>query len=139
METIFSKIKLIGCVILLLVGFSKASFSQLEGANWYFGTYAGLDFTSGTPVPIFDGQLSTSEGCASVSNNNGDLLFYTDGRFVYDKNHNQMPNGSGLLGDPSSTQSAVVCPKPGTWNPSMGQYDGCIICTIDQVIPAPPL
>lgn len=130
-RNIFTNLKLFTLVLTLFLGFSKENLAQLEGANWYFGTYAGLDFSNGNPTPLFDGQLSTSEGCASVSNNNGDLLFYTDGMFVYNKNHNQMPNGSGLHGNPSSTQSAVICPKPGTWNPSMGQYNGYIICTID--------
>ncbi|MEX1190460.1 MAG: PKD domain-containing protein, partial [Brumimicrobium sp.] len=94
--------------------------------------FAGVEFSSGNPLPVFDGQLITYEGCASVSNKTGDLLFYTDGSFVYDKNHNVMPNGAGLFGDPSSVQSAVVCPKPGTWNPALGQFDGYIICTVDN-------
>lgn len=106
-------------------------FSQLEGSNWYFGRYAGLDFSSGTPVPIFDGSLNTSEGCSSVSDKNGNLLFYTEGSIVYDQNHNIMPNGTGLLGHSSSAMSAVICPKPGTWNPTIGRFDGYIICTID--------
>src|SRR5690554_1221653 len=106
--------------------------AQLEGANWYFGTYAGLDFTSGTPTPLFDGALTTGEGCSSVSDNAGNLLFYTDGQLVYDRNHNLMPNGTGLLGHPSSAMSSVICPKPGTWNPGAGHFDGYIICTIDH-------
>jgi len=117
-------------VIFLFVSCTIA-LAQLEGSNWYFGTYAGVEFSSGNPLPVFDGQLSTFEGCASVSDKTGNLLFYTDGSFVYDRNHNVMPNGAGLLGNPSSVQSAVVCPKPGTWNPALGQFDGYIICTVD--------
>ena len=117
----------------LIIGLSANLLAQLEGANWYFGSYAGLDFTSGNPVPVFDGKLATSEGCSSVSDNTGNLLFYTDGQLVYDRNHNLMPNGTGLLGHPSSAMSSVVCPKPGTWNPGAGRFDGYIICTIDYV------
>lgn len=121
-------------IIFIFLCFScSIALGQLEGTNWYFGRYAGLEFSTGTPQPIYDGQLSTSEGCASVSNKTGGLLFYTDGRFVYDKNHNVMPNGAGLMGDPSSVQSAVVCPKPGTWNTVLGQFDGYIICTVDNM------
>ncbi len=120
-------------IIFVFICFScSIALGQLEGTNWYFGRYAGLDFSTGSPQPVYDGQLSTLEGCASVSNKAGNLLFYTDGRFVYDKNHNLMPNGTGLMGDPSSVQSAVVCPKPGTWNPVLGQFDGYIICTVDN-------
>jgi gliding motility-associated-like protein len=61
---------------------------------------------------IDGGQLSTLEGCTSISNTSGDLLFYTDGTLVYNRNHQLMPNGTGLFGDSSSTQSALVVPKP---------------------------
>lgn len=88
--------------------------SQGEAANWYFGVNAGLNFSSGAPVLDLNGQLATNEGCGSISDANGDLLFYTDGITVWDKNHNQMPNGFGLLGDPSSTQSGIIIPLPGS-------------------------
>lgn len=118
-------------VVLVCILMSVNLFAQLEGANWYFGRYAGLDFSSGAPVPIFDGSLNTSEGCSSVSDRNGNLLFYTEGSTVYDRNHNIMLNGTGLFGHSSSAMSAVICPKPGSWNASIGRFDGYIICTID--------
>jgi hypothetical protein len=43
-------------------------------------------------------------------------LFYTDGMSVWDKNHNQMPNGFGLYGHSSSSQSGVIVPYPGNSN-----------------------
>lgn len=90
----------------------QMSWAQLESAHWYFGVYAGLDFTSGSPEVVFDGALSTGEGCASISDPDGNLLFYTDGTLVYNRAHNVMPNGDGLLGNPSSTQSAIIVPAP---------------------------
>jgi gliding motility-associated-like protein len=81
---------------------------------WYFGWNAGVDFNSGSPVGIAGGQLFTTEGCASICDNAGQLLFYTDGNSVWDRSHVVMPNGTGLLGDGSSTQSAVICPDPGS-------------------------
>jgi gliding motility-associated-like protein len=89
------------------------AFAQAEASKWYFGTNAGIDFSSGGPIVLTDGQLSTDEGCATISENNGDLLFYTDGITVWDRQHNIMPNGTGLTGDSSSTQSAIIVPKPG--------------------------
>ncbi len=86
---------------------------QGETANWYFGEEAGLKFNNdGSINALTDGRLNTFEGCATISNTFGDLLFYTDGIFVYDRNHNIMENGTGLYGDPSSTQSAIIVPKP---------------------------
>lgn len=92
--------------------------SQAQGeANiWYFGENAGLDFNSGTPIALTNGQLVTDEGCATISNSSGQLLFYTDGVTVYNRNHVVMLNGTGLLGHPSSTQSATIVPKPGSLN-----------------------
>ncbi|SEL84796.1 gliding motility-associated C-terminal domain-containing protein [Maribacter orientalis] len=85
--------------------------AQKEAAIWYFGRNAGLDFNSGAPVLLTDGALDTREGCASISDPNGNLLFYTDGLTVWNRNHQPMPNGTGLNGDPSSTQAAIIIPK----------------------------
>ena len=99
--------------ILLLTLFTNLALAQNEAAVWYFGEKAGLNFKSGTPVPIHDGQLSTYEGCATISDQNGNLLFYTNGEYVWNRNHQIMPNGSGLKGSYTSTHSAIVIPFPG--------------------------
>ncbi|WP_296317270.1 T9SS type B sorting domain-containing protein [Winogradskyella sp. UBA3174] len=91
-------------------------FSQNEANIWYFGAKAGLDFNNGDPVVLLDGDLDTVEGCAIISTDSGDLLFYTDGVTVYNRSHQVMVNGTGLNGDFSSSQSAVILPKPGTLN-----------------------
>lgn len=88
-----------------------SAYAQGEINNWFFGRYAGLNFNGGTPV-VQTGQLNTLEGCASISDANGNLLFYTDGMRVWNRNHVIMANGSGLMGDPSSTSSSIIIPKP---------------------------
>ena len=92
--------------------------AQEETTNWAFGNQAGLNFdlTTGNVVPIST-SISTSEGCSTISDENGILQFYTDGRTVWNRNHQIMPNGdyfgdTGLLGDPSSTSSGVIVPHP---------------------------
>ncbi len=65
------------------------------------------------PVAFTGSKLKTAEGCASISNKLGELLFYTDGITVWNRTHLVMPNGNQLFGDPSSTQSGVVVPLPG--------------------------
>ncbi|HEY1872552.1 MAG TPA: hypothetical protein VGG71_15925, partial [Chitinophagaceae bacterium] len=97
----------------LLYGF--AVFGQ-QGNNWYFGANAGLSFNSNPPTALLNGALNTYEGCASISDNNGQLLFYTDGVSVWNKNNLVMPNGGGLKGNPSSSNAAIIIPKPGTNN-----------------------
>lgn len=98
----------------LLLLFYFPSFGQKEVSNWYFGHKSGLTFSSGVPIPLNDGKLNTQEGCASISDVAGNLLFYTDGITIWNRNHNVMVNGTGLQGHSSSTQSAVVVPLPGS-------------------------
>ena len=86
--------------------------AQGEGNIWYFGKGFGLDFNDGEPKLLKDGALNTFEGVASISTHNGNLLFYTDGQTVWNSKHEIMPNGDGLMGDSSATQSAVIVPKP---------------------------
>jgi gliding motility-associated-like protein len=87
-------------------------FGQYETSHWFFGTHAGLNFQSGTAVPETGGQMDTEEGCSSLSDVCGNLLMYTNGVVIYNANHQIMPNGNGLHGSPSSTQSGIIVPKP---------------------------
>jgi len=111
--------------LLILLLLSNIGFSQNEANVWYFGNNAGLDFNSGTPVALTNGQMATLEGCASIANNSGQLQFYTDGVTVWNKNHSIMANGTELKGHFSSTQSAIIIPLPS----SNTQY---IIFTVDD-------
>ena len=100
-------------LIFLFAFVSAVASAQTPADWWYFGVNAGLHFDGTTPVVDLNGQISTLEGCATISNYDGDLLFYTDGSLVYDSTHTQMPNGFGLLGNSSSSHSAIVAPMPG--------------------------
>ena len=100
-------------VVFLLCSSCLDSLSQSQADWWYFGDSAGLHFTPNGPVADTNGLLNTNEGCTSISDINGNLLFYTDGITVYDSTHGIMPNGTGLFGDPSSVQSGVIVPFPG--------------------------
>ncbi|OSY88387.1 hypothetical protein WH52_06405 [Tenacibaculum holothuriorum] len=97
-------------ILILLT--SIVTIAQNEANNWYFGRNAGINFSAGNPVALTNGQLNTLEGCASISDINGNLLFYTEGTQVWDRNNNLMPNGTNLLGHESSSQSALIVPNP---------------------------
>jgi len=122
------KMRRIIFIFLLFLSVTHFSFAQREASRWYFGNKAGLDFNSGGPVALTDGKLSTHEGCSTISDQNGNLLFYSDGINVWDKTHRLMPNGTGLFGHESSTQSAIIVPKAG----SKIQY---YIFTVDEPDP----
>ena len=103
-------------LVFIVFIFTTSVFAQKEAAIWYFGNNAGLDFNSGSPIALTNGKLNTAEGCTTISDKNGNLLFYTDGSIVYDKSHQVMPNGYSLLGHNSSTQSAIIVPHPSNLN-----------------------
>lgn len=87
--------------------------AQNENSKWFFGDKNGLDFITSPPSALTS-SLVSPEGCASISDNFGNLLFYTSGDTVWNKNHNVMTNGTGLLGQKSSTQNALIVRKPGS-------------------------
>lgn len=84
-------------------------------SNWVLGG-SGINFSSGTPS-VFAAQPGAhnfGEASATVSDTStGQLLFYTDGLDCFDRNHQPMPNGGGLLGHMSTAQGACIVPVIG--------------------------
>jgi hypothetical protein len=96
--------------LIFFVSFCFSIIGQNYGNNWCFGDGIRLNFTSCQPTVSTSGNLGT-EGCSTYSNNEGELLFYTNSEYVWDSTHNVMPNGA--LGGPVGTLSQVVIiPKP---------------------------
>lgn len=118
------KSKISTLLFTLLVFAYTSSWAQFigPGSNWYFGNHAGLTWctlqANGDPMYLMDGAINTTEGVATISDSQCNLLFYSDGIVVWDKLHQPMYNstatspGGTLTGDPSSTQSGVIIPKP---------------------------
>ncbi len=80
--------------------------------HWYFGEKAGLDFTSGNPTIDLNSQMHSFETGSVISDTSGNLLFYTNGDTVWNKNHQIMPNGTGLINCNSATQGGIIVKKP---------------------------
>ncbi|MDR1763104.1 MAG: hypothetical protein LBR64_04015 [Dysgonamonadaceae bacterium] len=119
-------------VLAILLPACISAVAQKENYNWTFGNYAGLTWNTTQSYPAvdifgisggditlsdvptsFEAAINTQEGCFSVSSDDGDLLFYSDGRTIWNSNHQVMPNGTGLTGNASSTQSGIIIPRPG--------------------------
>ncbi len=99
----------------LLMVAVQVAHAQNQANNWYFGDHAGITFNFGSPpVALTNSAMNTYEGCSTISDAGGNLMFYTDGVTVWNKNHTVMLNGTGLLGNSSSTQSSIVVQKPGS-------------------------
>ncbi len=113
--------RLLQCVIFSLILSLPLALQAQQTDNWYFGspTIPGkgirINFTSGTPVVTHNYPIYTEEGSSSISNASGVPLFYTDGVSIWDAS-TATTFGTGLLGGVSSTQSAIVMPKPGATN-----------------------
>jgi len=101
---------------IIIINFNLISQNQTN--NWCFGNNIGLNFSC-APIKQFKSSINSSEGCSTISDSLGNLLFYTDGDSVWDKEHNLMPNGTGLgarcsgFSSQSSTQSCLIVQKPG--------------------------
>ena len=113
-NTLFNNV--LGAILFLTIAFTANA--QLQNANWCFGNQTGLNFNDGTqPVTVSTNSLmSTDGGAASVSDGSGNLLFYTNGINVWDNTHTIMPDGSGLLGSATVSQSAIIVPDPNDIN-----------------------
>lgn len=103
-------------IFLVVIFINFCAFAQNQPANWYFGLQAGINFNTNPPSLLNNGSLLSTEGSASVSSAKGDLLFYTNGQIIWSNNHKPMLNGTGLLGNSNTTQSAVIIPKPSSKN-----------------------
>ena len=90
--------------------------SSNNAKNWYFGNQAALKFENNVPVAMTNSAMTQVEGVATMSDSNGNLLFYTNGITVYNRNHEIMVNGTGLLSHSSNTQAAFIVPFAGNEN-----------------------
>lgn len=60
--------------------------------------------------------MNVAEGCASMADSSGTLLFYTDGMTVWTANNMVMANGTGLIGNGTANQAVLTLKKPGNAN-----------------------
>lgn len=120
-------------ILLLLV--QLGSSAQNAGTIWYFGNQAGIDFSGSNPVALTNSAMTQIEGCATVSDHTGNLLFYSNGTSVWDQNHNLMANGTGLFGHQSSSQSVIIVPFPVEEGSQSTQY---YIFTTNAVVNSSP-
>jgi gliding motility-associated-like protein len=88
--------------------------AQNEARKWYFGNQAGLDFNTNPPTVLANSSMSVYEGCSSMSDAGGNLLFYTDGMNIWTSTHTLMANGTGLNGGSTPSQGSLIIRRPGS-------------------------
>lgn len=103
-------------IFVLLTLLSNNTFAQKEYNTWYFGDRAGLTFNTNQPTALTDGVMYTIESSSSICDEQGNLLFYTEGDTVWNKHHQYMKNeiGSTYFYHATSSQGSVIVKKPGS-------------------------
>lgn len=66
----------------------EALTSGFEKAQWYFDRKVSLDLSSGLARLKYDSQMNADVAESSICDDNGNLLFYTDGNKIWDSQHN---------------------------------------------------
>ena len=109
------------CTIILAFLFTKA-YSQGENNIWLFGKHLGLDFNPRPPAPgetlnvvPFNNesvQISSSR-YSTQSDKSGNMIFYTNGRSIWNRNFEVMENGVDLLvgGGGIVIREVIILPK----------------------------
>jgi gliding motility-associated-like protein len=101
--------------------------AQQHDKKWVFGYRAGLDFNTSPPTPFIFNNAATStiysqgEADANVCDKDGNILFYTNGTQIYNRNQSLMPNGNDIVpiapigiytATNSASQGTIIVPMP---------------------------
>ncbi|WP_276369666.1 PKD domain-containing protein [Chryseolinea sp. H1M3-3] len=103
-----------GCSTYAGVNIKEYTIQDQRANIWYFGNNAGIDFN---PLPddpakaISNPVMNAPEGTATISDRNGQVIFFTDGDKVWDRSNTEIATGIG--GEPGASQSALIIPVPG--------------------------
>lgn len=82
---------------------------------WYVDNSCGLNFSSGRPIfdPTFPNNNFANTSCNAQCDTNGNLLFYTNKKKVWNKLHVPINNTDLMLTTAGSTSNQVlIVPKP---------------------------
>lgn len=115
--------------LLLIVCLFTITYGQGENDNWYFGNKAALNFSTSNPVTLNTSQMIAPEASGSVSDANGNLLFYMNSQTIWNRQDQPMQNGTGLFGS-TSAQQLIIVKNPANSN----QYFVFITATMDSAM-----
>ncbi|MFD2033685.1 hypothetical protein ACFSKL_02725 [Belliella marina] len=85
---------------------------------WYFGDGAGMDFNPDPddpngPIPrAVTHPQNIPAGTTTISDETGQVLFYTDGSTVWDLNGDVMENGEDIGGSNQASEGVLAVPIP---------------------------
>lgn len=98
-------------LFLFLVVFSKALSAQKEASVWTFGN--GTQITFQPQGPVISDFPGNKNAKATICDKDGNLVLYTDGRNVWNKNHEVLVHGEDLIGkDAYQENNPIFLPYP---------------------------
>ncbi len=108
-----ARLVLYACVLVVAMGSIVLRAQDRSTYRWYFGYEMGLDFNTLPPTVLHDGKSQHFEGTSVYSDpQTGDLMVYSDGNTIWDRNHDVIAKGINPQYS-SSVQSALLVPQPG--------------------------
>ena len=100
-------------LIFLVSFYSQFIFSQKENNNWMIQENLGISFNTDPVTILSESAIGISvEGKTTVSNSNGELLFYSDGEKVWNRQHEVCSTCDNLNGNRSTAQGVYVITVP---------------------------
>jgi gliding motility-associated-like protein len=85
-----------------------------QADTWLFGKKARITFKQDPPIVLPTSiEFAMPSSVSLISDENGDLLLFTNGKTIWDKTYNVMDNGQDLDGALLGGQTSVIIPHPG--------------------------
>ena len=122
------KTKFIFLIVTFLID-SYLCLGQKQDYIWIFGDSCGINFANlSNPTAFITNELHTYENYNSISDKNGNLLFYVNGsptdsygnlnmcNTIYNSQFQLMDNGDSIKSDYSETQGSLIIPYPNNNN-----------------------
>jgi len=116
---------LLGCWLPMLL-------SAQRNAYWHFGDSVVLNWDTSDPIVMPPSAMVAHEPSSSMSDTAGNLLFYTNGNRIWNRNGTPMSNGDSVINvssyDPffSITQGTLVLPYPDNPSKYVMVYNGIL-------------
>src|SRR5690606_19542800 len=109
---------------LFLLELPLQSLSQGQSDTWCFGDSVTLNLQSGNFINLPSCNLNSIESSASISDSNGNLIFYAGGYTnstvsylkIFSASHQLIQNGDSIKGDGTVTNGLVILPFPSDTN-----------------------
>lgn len=114
-------------IALLLQCRPHTAFAQNEQNIWAFGYRMGMDFNNPTPAFYPNQILPGDGGCASICNASGQMLFYTNGYWIWNRDNELLPEfTNGVSGYSSPVSPNIGYPPLTGWTGGMSTQSTAI-------------